>query len=384
MTSGPEDKIRLVVLFGGQSAEHDVSCITAAHVLAAADPDRYIVEAIGITRDGQFVRSEVAAELMNQRREALAGSSESPAVAADAEIEALEPVGQNTELMSSVSAMAEDHRVVVLPLLHGPLGEDGTVQGLCELANVAFVGAGVLGSAATMDKVMAKTILGAHDVPQTKWLGFEERQMGGDLRAAAKNAVAELGLPCFVKPANMGSSVGVSKADTEEELVEAITVALRYDEWLVIEEAVDAREIEIAVLGNDLLELSVPGEIIPGAEFYDYEDKYIDGNAQLVIPADLPTAVVERIHELAADAYRALRVEGMARADFLYEENGRGPLLNELNTIPGFTPISMYPKMWEASGLSYSDLIDRLVGLAIERHARRAGKRITTRDSRDA
>ena len=208
--------------------------------------------------------------------------------------------------------------------------------------------------------------------------------MGTDLRATAKQAVAELGLPCFVKPANMGSSVGVSKANSEEELVQAIEKALRYDEWLVIEEGVVAREIEIAVLGNDLLEMSVPGEIIPGAEFYDYEDKYLDGAAKLVIPADLPQTVVDRIHELAADTYRALRVEGMARADFLYEEDGRGLLVNELNTIPGFTPISMYPKLWQASGLSYSELIDRLVDLAIERHSRRAAKRITTRDSRAA
>ena len=380
VTSGPEDKIRLVVLFGGQSAEHDVSCTTAAHVLAAADPDRYVVEAIGITREGQFVRADDAARLLSERQERIATGADTPG--ASTEIEPLRPVGPDTELMSSVASMAVDEQVVVLPLLHGPLGEDGTIQGLCELANVAYVGSGVLGSAATMDKVMAKTVLDAHGIPQTKWMGVEEGQMGGDIQATAKKAIAELGLPCFVKPANMGSSVGVSKANTEDELIEAITTALRYDEWLVIEEAVIAREIEIAVLGNDLLELSVPGEIIPGAEFYDYEDKYLDGNAELVIPADLPSAVIDRIHELSADAYRALRVEGMARADFLYEEAGRGLLVNELNTIPGFTPISMYPKMWQASGLSYSDLIDRLVGLAIERHTRRAAKRITTRDPR--
>ncbi len=379
VTSGSDERIRLVVLFGGQSAEHDVSCTTAVHVLAAADPHRYLIEPIGITREGVFVRAEGAAELLAEREVSI-GAGRQPALAA---VDALEAAGPGAELMSAVSDLAVDHRVVVLPLLHGPLGEDGTVQGLCELANVAYVGAGVLGSAVTMDKAMAKTVLGSHGIPQANWLPVQEREAAGDLLAAAKKAVAELGLPCFVKPANMGSSVGVAKATDVDELVEAMIVAFRYDELLVVEEAVTAREIEISVLGNDTLELSVPGEVVPGAEFYDYEDKYLDGNAQLVIPADLPPAVVERLHELAADAYRALRVEGMARADFLYEEGGRGPLVNELNTIPGFTPISMYPKLWEASGLSYPALIDRLVDLAIERHARRAPKRITTRPLRD-
>jgi D-alanine-D-alanine ligase len=384
VNSHSDDKIRLVVLFGGQSAEHDVSCTTAAHVLAAADPDRYLIEPIGITRDGAFVRASEAANLLQQQQHAAVESAPNSDGSGDTDnpITALEPVGPNAELMSSVGELAAHGQVVVLPLLHGPLGEDGTIQGLCELANVAYVGAGVLGSATAMDKVMAKTVLDAHHLPQTKWLAYQESQIAGDLIGAAKRAVAELGLPCFVKPANMGSSVGVSKATTEQELVDAMTEALTYDEWLVVEEAVTAREIEIAVLGNDQLELSVPGEIIPGAEFYDYEDKYVDGNAQLVIPAELPAAVAEQVDQLAVDAYRALRVEGMARADFLYEENGRGLLINELNTIPGFTPISMYPKLWQASGLSYSELIDRLVGLAIERHRRRAVKRVTTHTAR--
>jgi len=379
VTSGSDDRIRLIVLFGGQSAEHDVSCSTAAHVLAAVDPSRYLVTAIGITRDGEFVSAGSAEELLSGANDALpssaAGEESGPA--------ALVPVGPETELLSAVGELSGDHEVVVLPLLHGPLGEDGTVQGLCELANVAYVGAGVLGSAATMDKVMAKTILASHGIPQTEWRSVHEREVVADTSAVAKRLVADLGLPCFIKPANMGSSVGVSKAATADEVVAAMEAALRYDEWLVVEEAVEAREIEVSVLGNENLEMSVPGEIIPGAEFYDYEDKYVDGSAELVIPAELPPAEVDRIHELAGDAYRALRVEGMARADFLYEEGGRGPLVNELNTIPGFTPISMYPKLWEASGLAYGDLIDRLVELARDRHRRRSTKRITSRQSRD-
>jgi D-alanine-D-alanine ligase len=378
VTSGSDDRIRLIVLFGGQSAEHDVSCTTAAHVLAAADSERYHIEAIGITKEGAFVHAGEATALLEAAPSRRPGGDGSD----DGAIEPLQPVGPGTELMSSVAA-GGDAQVVVLPLLHGPLGEDGTVQGMCELANVAYVGAGVLGSATAMDKAMAKTVLDANGIAQTAWLAYPEHRLSGDGAATvAKEVVDRLGLPCFVKPANMGSSVGVSKAHSIDEVLVAIDTALRYDEWVVIEEAVTAREIEVAVLGNDELELSVPGEIVPGAEFYDYEDKYLDGNAKLIIPAELPPAEVERIHDLAAKAYRALRVEGMARADFLYEEGGRGPLLNELNTIPGFTPISMYPKLWQASGLAYGDLIDRLVDLAIERQQRRSAKRTTARDNR--
>ncbi|MCP3992224.1 MAG: D-alanine--D-alanine ligase [Actinomycetia bacterium] len=354
--------VRLIVLFGGQSAEHDVSCTTAAHVLAAVDRQRYEVEAVGITRSGAFV---TAADAMA----ALAEGTQLPP--------ALSPEGPSTDLVSLMADERPTSDTVVLPLLHGPLGEDGTVQGMLELVNVAYVGAGVLGSAVTMDKVMAKTVLAASGIPQTRWMSMTEPEaVSSEDRVGAKVA-AELGLPVFVKPANMGSSVGVSKASTEQEVKVAIEKALRYDELVVIEEAVNAREIELSVLGNAELEVSVPGEIVPAADFYDYEDKYVDGAAKLIIPAELPGGVAEQMTTLAVAAYRALRVEGMARADFLYEEDGRGPLLNELNTIPGFTPISMYPKLWEASGVSYAELIDRLVTLALERHARRSTKRTT-------
>jgi len=365
-SSNSHNKIRLIVLFGGQSAEHDVSCTTATHVLAAVDPNRYDVEAIGITRQGKFVQAAEAMAALAQ------GIQHLP--------DALKPEGPSTELTTLVAAPTEPGtKTVVLPLLHGPLGEDGTVQGLLELADVPYVGAGVLGSAVVMDKAMAKTVTDAHGIPQTKWTSLTEAEIVADPEQVAKSMVDQLGLPVFIKPANMGSSIGVSKASTVDEIVDGLTKALRYDELLVVEEAVDAREIELAVLGNRDIEVSVPGEIVPGADFYDYEDKYLDGNADLVIPAKVSPEVTAELQELAARAYRALRVEGLARADFLYEENGRGPLLNELNTIPGFTPISMYPKLWEASGLSYTALIDRLVGLAIERHERRASKRTTDR-----
>ncbi len=377
VTSAPNRPIRLFVLFGGQSAEHDVSCTTAAHVLNAVDRSRYEIEAIGITREGRFVTAADAAALLPP-----AGATDDPVDPSS--IKALEPVGSPTELMSAVAGGHEsDSQVVVLPLLHGPLGEDGTIQGMCELANVPYVGAGVLGSAVAMDKVMAKTVLDAAGLPQTRWRAIRESDLDHNRDVILKSVIEDLGLPCFVKPANMGSSIGVSKASTFEELDAAVDAALAYDELLVVEESVVAREIELSVLGNIELDVSVPGEIVPGADFYDYEDKYHDGNAQLIIPADLPDGVAEELQELSRQAYRALRVEGMARADFLYEDGDRGALVNELNTIPGFTPISMYPKLWEASGLGYSELIDRLVDLAIERHARRTTKRNTARNLRN-
>ncbi len=328
-----------------------MSCVTATHVLAAIDRRRFRVTPIAITRDGEFVAATEGGDPM---------VADGPAV-------------------DFAGLATAEPSTVVLPLLHGPLGEDGTIQGMLEILGVAYVGAGVLGSAATMDKAMAKTILASARIPQARWLSFTEQEVEADIGLVTKSIVETLGLPAFVKPANMGSSVGVSRAATGAALHDSITKALRYDELIVVEEAINGREIEMSVLGNIEIEVSVPGEIVPAADFYDYDDKYHDDAAKLLIPADLPPAVVDRMRELAIAAYRALRVEGMARADFLYEPHGRGPLLNELNTIPGFTPISMYPKMWEASGLSYPELINRLVDLAIDRHARRSAKRITDR-----
>jgi D-alanine-D-alanine ligase len=263
--------------------------------------------------------------------------------------------------------------VVVLPLLHGPLGEDGTVQGLLELADVPYVGCGVLASALAMDKAKSKELFAANGLPQAEWTSFHETRADDDDFLA--EVVDELGFPVFVKPANMGSSVGVSKARDMDELRTAITNAAAHDEWLVVEEAVVGREIECAVLGNLEPRASLPGEIEPGAEFYDYDDKYRDGRAKLLIPAPLPANVTLELQALACEAFTTLRCEGMARVDFFYEEDGRGVLLNEVNTIPGFTPVSMYPRMWEASGLEYRDLIDELIRLAIERYDRRAAKR---------
>lgn len=359
-------RVNLVVLFGGQSAEHDVSRATAAHVLAALDQDRYRVRTIGITRDGQWVDAGDAARAqIEQLRQGQL--TDGPAIAAG-----LEVVGPVTHAAPALAAGEGDDGAptVVLPLLHGPLGEDGTVQGLFELADVAYVGAGVLASAVGMDKAMAKTVLDARGIPQARWRAYLEHEITD---RTAGEIVDELGLPVFVKPANMGSSVGVTKAKTVAAVADAIATALTYDRVVVVEEAVVGREIEVAVLGNEVVRASVPGEIIPGHEFYDFDDKYIDGGAKLLIPAPLAEADAARVRELAVEVFRALRGEGLARIDFFFEEgpNGRGFLCNEANTMPGFTPISMYPKLWQATGLGYSELIDELVRLALARHARR-------------
>ena len=347
---GTGDRIRLVVLFGGQSAEHDVSCTTAAHVLRAADPAKYEITPVGIARDGTWAIAEGARAALASGPAALPGR--------------LDPTGS---AIAPAEVIDSDARTVVVPLLHGPMGEDGTVQGMLELANVAYVGSGVLGSALAMDKAMAKQVLAANGIPQCRYRAFRAHEITPGLPATLAD---ELGLPLFVKPANMGSSVGVSKAKTVEAVRDAIDVALSYDEWVVVEEAIVGREIEVAVLGNLEPRASLPGEIVPGAEFYDYADKYLDDGSQALVPAPLTPEQTEAVRAMALRVFTTLRCEGLARVDFFLEEGGRGFLCNEVNTMPGFTPISMYPKLWIASGLSYSELIDELVRLAVERHGR--------------
>jgi len=353
-------RTRVMVIFGGRSAEHDVSRVTAVAVATALDPARYEVVPVAITTEGQWHSADEAAALL------AAGPTGLPAAF---------PVG-GTELESLGAVVATAGRRgldvdVVFPLLHGPYGEDGTVQGLLELADIPYVGSGVLGSAVGMHKGAMKQMFAAVGIPQGRYLEFRD---GQDLSAFRARVIDELGVPCFVKPANMGSSVGVSKAHDAAELDTALALGLSYDEDILVEEMIDGREIEVGVLGSQRPEASLPGEVIPGAEFYSYADKYEDGTAQLVVPAPLADAVTAQIRALALRAFAACRCEGMARVDFFYDEAGRGLLVNELNTIPGFTPISMYPQLWEASGLGYSELLDRLIELAVERHNRRAAR----------
>ena len=361
------DRVRLVVLFGGQSAEHDVSCVSACHVLAAADPAMYDIEAIGITRDGVWVRAEGALAALTAGTEALP--------------DRLVATGPSIDPLPTLTA-GDTSTTVVLPILHGPMGEDGTMQGLLELADVPYVGAGVLASALCMDKVACKRHLAAHGIPQGayRWITVDQgtvRRPDGSIvpiDVEVDACVDELGLPLFVKPANMGSSVGVSRVATADAARHAIDVAASYDRQVIVEEAIVGREIEISVLGNEDPTASVAGEITPGADFYDYADKY-EAGAELTIPADLSASELAEVQALAIAAYRACKVEGLARVDFFYEDGSRGAgtrgwLVNEINTMPGFTPISMYPKMWQAAGLDYPSLLDELVQLALARHER--------------
>ncbi len=382
-TESRPPKRRVLVLFGGRSAEHDVSTISAIAVLRSLDPDRYEILPIGVTRDGTWVRS-VSAEAVVQ---AIANGADPASLPRQLVAEGQRIVQSSVLLELS----AADHAVaksgaprelpVVIPILHGPYGEDGTMQGLLELAGVPYVGAGVLGSAVAMDKGVAKDLLAAAGLPQAKWLTRASWELADQAAIAAFMTDAELtlGWPMFVKPANLGSSVGVSRVVDAESLRAAIDMALGFDDFIVVEEAIRGREIEFAVLGNELPEVSVAGEIKPGNDFYDYEDKYVDDGAQLVIPAVLSASDLAEGQNLALRAYKALRIEGMARVDFFFDDGstggpGQGWIVNEANTIPGFTPISMYPKLWEASGLSYSQLLDRLIDLATQRHTRRNGR----------
>lgn len=365
--SGTDHRIHLIVVFGGESAEHDVSCTTAAHVLAAADPAKYRITPIGISTDGQWAIADQAATAL------AAGAGELPAQ--------LDPTGSDvspTTILAAASAAASaaSSTTVVMPLLHGPMGEDGTIQGLLELTNLPYVGTGVLGSAVAMDKAMAKQVVAAAGIPQARYRAFAEHEMAPSL---ASEIVDDLGLPVFVKPANMGSSIGVSKASSVDELRTAIDVALSYDEVVVVEEAVVGKEIEVAVLGNHDPAAATPGEIVPGDDFYSYEDKYVADGSYAIIPAPIGDDALREAKDLAIKTFRALRCEGLSRVDFFWEDPaadtngrpGRGFLLNEVNTMPGFTPISMFPKMWIADGVSYPEIIDRLVDLALERHSRR-------------
>ena len=386
MTGPPKTrKRRVIVLFGGRSAEHDVSCTSAVAVLRSLDPERYEVQPIGVNRDGVWVRSLTAESVVQAIVEGADPTSLPRRLVAEGE-----PVVQSAVLPAltaadraafALSGSAVEALPVVIPILHGPYGEDGTMQGLLELAGVPYVGSGVLGSAVSMDKAIAKDVLNAAGLPQAKWLWRAAWELPDRAAIAAFTSESEaaLGWPVFVKPANLGSSVGVSRAADAETFRTAVELALGFDDFLVVEEAIRGREIEFAVLGNELPEVSVGGEIKPANDFYDYEDKYIADGAQLVIPAQLTPEQLAEGQAWAIRAYKALRCEGMARVDFFLDDGstggpGRGWVINEANTIPGFTPISMYPKLWEASGLSYGALLDRLVELAVARHERRNGR----------
>ncbi len=355
-------RIRVAVVFGGQSAEHDVSLRSAQTVMAALDPAKYEVVPIGITREGRWLAGgdpfhQLAAQ------SPLFAVADGRSVATNGLVEAATPAA-----LATVFAGGLD---VVFPVLHGPMGEDGTVQGFLELTGVPYVGAGVLGSAVAMDKAIAKELLARAGLPQAPWITIRRSEWERDPEAICRRVVDTLGFPCFTKPANLGSSVGITKVHDLAELPDGINEAACYDRKIVIEQGIDARELEVSVLGNDEPVASVAGEIVPCNEFYDYDAKYIDDRSELIIPAPVPCEVMERVQELAVAAFRALDLAGMARVDFFLERKTHQLYVNEVNTIPGFTSISMYPKLWEASGLPLPELVDRLIELALERHAGR-------------
>ncbi|MDE2998290.1 MAG: D-alanine--D-alanine ligase [Gemmatimonadota bacterium] len=355
--------MRVGVLFGGKSAEHEVSLESARNVVEAIDSSRYDLVLIGIDRAGTWRLSTPS------RLHVQAAGSALPALTAGHADERVTLVPRDSggaHLVRSSDNRSLDALDVVFPVLHGPFGEDGTIQGMLKLADIPFVGAGVLGSAVAMDKDVMKRLLREAGIPTPDFVAFPRSGAEIDFDAV----VGRLGLPVFVKPANLGSSVGVSRVDGRETFANAVELAFQYDGKILIEADAGGREIEVSVLGNDDPIASVPGEIIPRHAFYTYEAKYIDENgAGLVIPADLPDATVQRVQTLAVQAFTVLCCEGMARVDCFLRGDDE-VLINEINTIPGFTRISMYPKLWEASGISYTELVDRLIQLAFERHRR--------------
>jgi len=385
-------KLRVGILFGGRSGEHEVSLLSAASVSNAIDRDKYEVIPIGITKEGQWVTAGDATRLLEGKAahtDLRAGDPEATpgaAVLAKGKAVIVPPEPQKhgsltpfeTDSASSgLTRRSTDRAIdvdVIFPVLHGTFGEDGTIQGLLELADLAYVGAGVLGSAAGMDKDIMKSLFRATGLPIVKHVTVLRGAWKADAKKIYKLVGSKLKYPVFVKPANLGSSVGISKARNRKELGPAIEEAAKFDRKIVIEQGVGgknkkAREIECSVLGNDKPEASLPGEIVPSTEFYDYNAKYLDEGSQLIIPAKLTKAETKKVQQLAIAAFQAVDCSGLARVDFLMEPGSRKIYLNEINTMPGFTAISMYPKLWAATGLSYPNLIDRLIQLGLERHA---------------
>jgi D-alanine-D-alanine ligase len=356
-------KLRVALIFGGRSGEHEVSLMSAQGVMAALDKDKYEVVPVGITKEGRWLAS---GDPMKALSSGVAAASNPVMLLAEPSQRGLMRL-EEREQEEGLSAIRLSQVDVIFPILHGPYGEDGTVQGLLELAGIPYVGAGVAASAVGMDKAIFKDIMRAHGLPVAPYLVIKRKEWEKHPEATVNQIEAEIGYDCFVKPANLGSSVGISKAHDRAELCAALAEAATYDRKMLVEVAVDAREIEVSVLGNDEPIASVPGEIVPCNEFYDYSAKYLDEESELLIPAPLPAETADEIRRMAVDAYLAIDCAGMARADFLLDRKTGQTYINEVNTLPGFTPISMYPKLWEATGISYPDLIDRLIELALER-----------------
>ena len=359
-------KCKIAVLFGGRSGEHEVSLDSARSVLGVLDPGRYEIFQVGITHEGAWLTGPDALQTLQQGAE----TGLTPCTILP------DPSRPGLYALNSGNGARPFEKLadldVAFPVLHGTYGEDGTMQGLFELADLAYVGAGVTGSSVGMDKGVFKDVMRAIGIPSVESVIVLRSEIQQDIEKAIRMAESVADYPLFIKPANLGSSVGITKCNRRADLGEGLLEAAAYDRRVLVERGVNAREIEVSVLGNDQPLASVPGEVLPSREFYSYESKYVDGTSGLLIPAPLPEEISLKIRRMAVDAYKAIDCAGMARVDFFLEKNTNKIYLNELNTIPGFTSISMYPKLWEATGLSYAALVDRLVELAMERKADRS------------
>jgi len=370
-------KIRVGIIFGGRSGEHEVSFCSASSIIKAIDKDKYTVVPIGITKEGRWI-SPQDSELALQSGKI--DGKNTVILLNDSFSKSLVCIDNNQKLDKSSALEKLD---VIFPVLHGPYGEDGTVQGLLELANIPYVGAGVAASAISMDKDLMKIIFQQEGLPILKWMTIKRKEWQKDKEKILSLVQDEFEYPLFVKPTNLGSSVGITKVHKKEELEEAIDLASSYDRKILIEEGLEEiREIECSVLGNDEPQASVVGEVRPAGEFYDYDSKYIDKETQLIIPADLPDRVSQKVQEIALRAFKAVDAAGMARVDFFVTKKENKIYLSEINTIPGFTSVSMYPRLWEASGISYPDLIDQLIQLAIERQRDKSQNKISYDESK--
>ena len=361
------NKLRIAVVFGGRSGEHEVSLMSARSVLSALDPGKYEITQIGITKEGIWLAGDNVLEAMQAGK--LSDGNQKQVVILPAQAH-----NQLWEIRSHGSSMELNplsKMDVIFPVLHGTFGEDGTLQGLLELADLAYVGAGVTGSSVGMDKGVFKDVMRSMGIPTAASVIVLRSEVEKNLDGVIQRVETVGHYPLFVKPANLGSSVGITKCNNQADLGEGLLEAATYDRRILVEQGIDAREIEVSVLGNDEPQASVPGEVLPSREFYSYESKYLDGTTELVIPAPLPPETADEIRRMAVLAFKAVDCAGMARVDFFVEKGTGRIYLNEINTIPGFTSISMYPKLWEASGLPYSKLVDQLVDLALERKADR-------------
>src|SRR5438270_11854984 len=360
MTPDNKKRLRVGILFGGRSGEHEVSLASAASVLRGLDADKYEAVPIGITKEGHWLIGSAAQKLLPE----VLRAGQRVVMAADPTAAAIIPLDRS----------GGGQRIdVVFPVMHGTYGEDGTIQGLLDLAGLPFIGAGVLGSAIGMDKDVSKRLLQAAKIPVVPWITVYRTDWERDPKATQKEIEKKFKYPVFVKPAALGSSVGMTKVHARAELAPALNLASEFAMKILVEKSVNAREIEVSVLGNNDPKASVPGEIVPHREFYDYTAKYLEDGTQLLIPAKLKPAQIKQIQKLAVEAFLALELSGMARVDFFLEKRASGKLfLNEVNTIPGFTSISMYPKLWEATGIPFRELIDKLISLALELHAEKA------------